>query len=862
MTQDVNIASVAGRGYPPAWATENTLANIANSSDKSMQYLKIIGRELASDSDHLLAEIRKIAGELKDGHEENKKTDLDDKNNSEENIKELRNLNKAQRDSILALRSTTDSKSLFGNIKAGLNSVGYQMKFMNHPLADMITGFGVVAGVVDELWHKIVDLNKSWESLYATGLIFDNGMNGLISAANNAGMTVENFSKMLTKFGAVAGTLGVKRLSDLNKQFLDNTKSGSELMMTQEEANEAFLGTVELMRSSGKLTSMSDKEIVESGKNLLKNYNELAEATGRNRDEIAKSTQDIIRESNVNVLSRLIPKEQQEQFQKQIAGYAAAFGDSGKELASASAQIRLAGGSMGTLTGDMATIVNQVPGLYDALNATDTDAPKRAAMAFGHMDPQAVADLMVQFPEAGKWINEMTQKGQALVEIQDLQAKQDAGTLTEKERQRKLDLESQQKILEAHSKVNAAMANFQNSIGRVAMSFSHLLMPAIKLLSTTFDAISWTIDKVSDLFDGISNTISGWLKSLNIDDNAADIAGSAGAAIGIGVIGTSVLKWLMGAGGGLFTRMLSWGPFGKISGLLSKTAGVAGKAGGGILGGIGDGIGKIGKGLGGLGKGVGVVIESILGGLAAGLIAFANPEILLGAAILSASIAILGAGISGAIWIISKSLPSLADGMQSFANLDGSALILAGKGMVAIGAGLVAMTAGTVIDGLGGLITGITGLFKEDPIDKLKKFASVGEPLKLAADALQLLADSMPKAINAISSLNNVDFSGMDKLRASLAPIPTQSTGFLSSLSNLVSGTAPINNAGIESPTVPTTNIDRAAIDYYEKSTKQFARMIELLEIANGHASKLVDVNQDGHSDVVDAITAASGSIF
>jgi hypothetical protein len=52
---------------------------------------------------------------------------------------------------------------------------------------------------------------------------------------------------------------------------------------------------------------------------------------------------------------------------------------------------------------------------------------------------------------------------------------------------------------------------------------------------------------------------------------------------------------------------------------------------GGILGGIGRGIGSLGRGIGKLGKGIGGAIKGVLTGIAHGIMAFANPLVLVGA---------------------------------------------------------------------------------------------------------------------------------------------------------------------------------------------------------------------------------------
>jgi hypothetical protein len=152
-----------------------------------------------------------------------------------------------------------------------------------------------------------------------------------------------------------------------------------------------------------------------------------------------------------------------------------------------------------------------------------------------------------------------------------------------------------------------------------------------------------------------------------------------------------------------------------------------GEGSGGGLSGIGKTMAAVGKGIGALGKGIGKGIGMALKGLAVGLKAFSNPKVVLGATFLAASIAIIGAGIAAATWILGKALPTFAEGMKSFEELDGDALIQVGKGMGAIALGMAAFGVGTAVAGLGSLVggiaSGISSLFGgEDPLEKLLKF--------------------------------------------------------------------------------------------------------------------------------------------
>jgi len=128
-----------------------------------------------------------------------------------------------------------------------------------------------------------------------------------------------------------------------------------------------------------------------------------------------------------------------------------------------------------------------------------------------------------------------------------------------------------------------------------------------------------------------------------------------------------------------------------------------------------------------LGKGAGE-------GLAGFLMAFANPQVVLGAAGLAASaaaiIAGIGAGIAGASWIMGKALPTLMEGIKSFEQLDGKKLEAAGLGIGYLGAGLAVFGAGGAAAGLGSIVSnmsdGLTSFFGgKTPIDKLVEFSKL-----------------------------------------------------------------------------------------------------------------------------------------
>ena len=237
-------------------------------------------------------------------------------------------------------------------------------------------------------------------------------------------------------------------------------------------------------------------------------------------------------------------------------------------------------------------------------------------------------------------------------------------------------------------------------------------------------------------FRGLFNLLTGDLEGAkeSIVGSFDTLAGKIGMAVGAFVI---LNKTIGGAKAGI-------GALGKLKGMFGSggpgadtAGGAAGKAAGGGLGAVGKGIGKLGKGI---GKGIGGIFK----GLAAGLGAFANPKVLIGAGILSASILLIGGAVAGATWMMGKALPTMAEGLKAFEGINGDNLIDVGLGMLAVGAGIAAMGAGNVVGAIGNLVGGAFDKLNEllggpSIMDKVAEFAEFNVDLARVENNSQAL---------------------------------------------------------------------------------------------------------------------------
>jgi hypothetical protein len=161
----------------------------------------------------------------------------------------------------------------------------------------------------------------------------------------------------------------------------------------------------------------------------------------------------------------------------------------------------------------------------------------------------------------------------------------------------------------------------------------------------------------------------------------------------------------------------------RLKSIFSRSAAPAAAAAGaatGPLAGSATGANALSNAAGGPGGSkVGMFLMGVSNGLAAAGKGATPLYIAAGAAAIGAAIALIGAGIAGATWIVGKSLPSLATGLKSFDEVDGDKLSKIGTGMAGMAAGLLAIGGSKLTDAMGHLAQWASGDYSS-PIHNLQ----------------------------------------------------------------------------------------------------------------------------------------------
>lgn len=1028
------------------WATESTLKALLSSSKATEKLVDAIGKKYYGSEEALreaMGTLKKTVSEASGATgDATASLGREARRSAEENERytdAMKTLQMSLFNGFTRLMDAGDTNSLLGNVSSSFFGAASSLKYagergqlLGKALGHAATALSAFAMVLDQV-TKVADAMRQ---IYSNGMLMLDGFTGLAQAAGESGVRVAQFAEILSKYGRVAVTLGTRATTDLTRQFQRMTNFGGNLMMTQTEGLNAFMETLEIMRETGELQGLSQSQIAGRGTTLLKTFNDLAIATGRNRDELRRQTLEIQRQPLMSLWSRMLPEQGRARLTELNARIVSQFGqEAGGELAKMIERVATGGGGFGLIDEQFRPLLAVVPGfgraLQDAMRGvqdgtiSQEEMMRRLTRSFDGMSREQLLMLSRANPQLASFVSQVLRGRQAAADAErQLQREAEArGMTVDALRAERAETERRlQELTGALNRSNAAVARLGMAFTKVAAALGPVLMPILDGLSWGLNHVSSVVETLADVIapiasvigpaiglmgsvagmfvdsiisvvagfgrmlfipelfsaigsvlrgvgdgitaftdligsmrDSVSNFFNGIFESVGnffgIGDYLKNSLGQifSGLVTGIGsgvllagmmaVIGPMVLKWVSGAGVGMIGTLLgsifkipglalggAGGALGKIfGGITSAFTGLFGALGSIISSGasmIGRVISGIGTMLAGAAKGIGSAIGGLLEGLGKGLSSIGTPQVLLGVgalaglagtvwlagkafaafaevkwedmgkaalaivglgaaaagagalavpialggAALGAAIGAIGLAIGGSAWLMGESMERLTTGLERLSAIDGNGLSEAARGMTAVGLALLGMTGTNIVSGLGGLVSGILGFFQADPIERLRRFAELGQPLMLVSDAITRLADSMERlssinfnGLRGLTEILNLSRSINEQNIANLSRL-TSNPQFIQTVQNIaqasqVGAAAPAApTAGPNEPIIATAELNRRTIEYYDQSLLQFARMNELLELVNRGVLETRDANVTGMREVSDAI--------
>jgi hypothetical protein len=587
------------------------------------------------------------------------------------------------------------------------------------PIAALAKGLSSLAAFQEGMLTQYQTLTKA-------GVNFGGSLTQLRLAASQTYMTMEQFTQLVSTnsdtLSRMGGTVdqGARSFVTLSNSLLKSAEGTGlrALGYTTAEVNQGMLDYINITGGRNKKELQNTAEITKGTTEYLSQLDELAQITGKTKEQQAQALKEANQNAAIQAKLAGMDEKQKLAYNRGLAEMEAKFGKAGREMY----QAQVLG--IPPMTEAAQKLTALAPEVSKASQGM-ADVAKRGGTAAETMQYSAKAtEGAVKASERfGNVTGAMSFQGGVLAETMmnltktSTQASQQGRETASKE------LEARAKVIEEQKKRQeseaAAAVKTQQTLQEIGQKLLAAFMPVVEVGLKIVNAIAPLAPYIMGVI-----AVFATLKASII---AYDLAMKARAAIAAGG----------GGAGGVLNAGMD-----RLRGGGGATGGAAGSAGGAAGGAASGGLSALGP---------------ALRSAAAGLRAFANPMVMAGALGFGVAIAAIGAGIAGAAWLVGKALPTLAEGLMKFTEIDGAKLGASAFGIAKLGLGLLPF-APMAIWGLPvGLALNMMG-------DGLLKIASV-DPAKL-----ERVAAGMEKVKAATPSVG-------ETIRAGVAGLVAKVTG-------------------------------------------------------------------------------------
>ena len=582
-----------------------------------------------------------------------------------------------------------------------LNSLGSTVKYATAQMGTLGQSVGYAASTLLDALAENVDFYRQLSTVGATA---GQSISDLRRVSGLTGLTMGQLTQAvaaaqgnLALLGGTAGQ-GFQRFS----QALIELSQGETfekltgLGFTMDRIAEGAGEYLEIQTQLGRTQTMTSRELASGADEYLTNLDLLTRLTGKNRDMLAQEMKQKAADSRLKLQMAGMDQKQQAVIQRALS-----LTDKGSQELGQSLRNLIATGGIPTNAREAGIL--QLQGFSEALDRVSRGEQGSVEQLMGVFQSAALETGNLSAEERQRFA-QLKQFGVDFFDVrfETIAFKNALGDLQEV-------TEEQRKAQEA---AGTAALQFDRATQRLRTAFAAVLAPATTLIAEAFKGIAFVLE-------GLGNVVSAVTEKM-------------GEAVGalVGIIG------LLGLGAGGVT--------------LGKAASKGLSTAGSYLGGAGGGgtVGKLGAGVGGLARGIGRGAGAIFSALGRALGGLANPKILLGASILAGSIAVLGAGIAGATYLMGGALEKFSTGIESVTNIDGQGLKDTADGLKTLAGAMVDMGSATSASA-----TGFFGkLFGGGPENFAKSINATLDSLDKGK--IDLYANSLSNLGEAMNSLN------------------------------------------------------------------------------------------------------------
>ena len=581
-----------------------------------------------------------------------------------------------------------------------LKSLGTTVKYSTAQMGVLGQTVGYIASTLLDALADNVDFYRQLSTVGATA---GQSISELRRVSGITGLTMGQLTQAvaaaqgnLALLGGTAGQ-GFQRFS----QALIELSQGetfeklSGLGFTMDRIAEGAGEYLEIQTQLGRTQTMTSRELASGADEYLTNLDLLTRLTGKNRDMLAQEMKQNAADSRLKLQMAGMDQKQQAVIQRALS-----LTDKGSQELGQSLRNLIATGGIPTNAREAGIL--QLQGFSEALDRVSRGEQGSVEQLMGVFQSAALETGNLSAEERQRFA-QLKQFGVDFFDVrfETIAFKNALGDLekvTEEQRN-------------AQEAAGVAALQFDRATQRLRTAFAAVLAPATTALAGLFNYISVPLEKFGNMVSFLTEKM-----------------GDFGTAIGVALLA-------LGGGGSL---------------MLGKAAGKGLQTAGSYLGGGGGGtVSRIGANVGGLAKGIGAGAGKVFSLLGRALGTLANPKILLGASIIAGSIAVLGAGIAGATYLMGGALQKFTTGIESLTNIDGQGLKDTASGLKTLAGAMVEMGSATSASA-----TGFFGkLFGGGPENFAKSINATLDSLDKGK--IDMYANSLSNLGEAMNSLNS-----------------------------------------------------------------------------------------------------------
>lgn len=229
-----------------------------------------------------------------------------------------------------ARQNATKSTTMFGKAAdlAGKAVTGYASILKNGAggLSDFTDQMSILPGFLKGMIRYADESTDTFRNITEVGGTFGNNMLELQSAAARSGIAMNDFfdligsnSERLRILGGSV-TLGTKRFAEVSRGLRQSDLGQRlfELGMTSQTINEGFLTYTEVMARQGRLSNMSNQQLIEGSGQYLHQLNLLSKLTGKSRKELEEQNRNLNANAILQAKMATMGAEERARFQANL----------------------------------------------------------------------------------------------------------------------------------------------------------------------------------------------------------------------------------------------------------------------------------------------------------------------------------------------------------------------------------------------------------------------------------------------------------------------------------------------------------------------------------------------------------------